>query len=44
MITVLAASTLAPQVAAFGYLLIDMVALFRQHGDRAPAATSAAQR
>ena len=33
-------SVLAPQVAAFD-LLIDMVALFRQHGDRAPAATGA---
>ncbi len=30
---------LAPQVAAFGYLLIAVVAVFRQRGDRTPAST-----
>ena len=28
---------IAPQVAAFGYLLIAVIAVFRQHGDRRPA-------
>ncbi|HTY80863.1 MAG TPA: TMEM175 family protein [Candidatus Bathyarchaeia archaeon] len=30
---------IAPQVAAFGYLLIAVIALFRQHGDAMPART-----
>ena len=28
---------IAPQIAAFGYLLIAVIALFRQHGDTRPA-------
>ena len=32
---------LAPQVAAFGYLLIAVVAVFRQRGDRTPASSPA---
>ncbi len=32
---------LVPQVAAFGYLLIAVVAVFRQHGDRGAASAAA---
>jgi uncharacterized membrane protein len=42
-IVVVGLAFLAPQVAAFGYLLIAVVALFRQRGDRAPTARTAVQ-
>ncbi len=38
-IVVLALALLAPQVAAFGYLLIAVIVMFRQRGDRTPAST-----
>ncbi len=36
-VIVLLLAVLAPQVAAFGYLLIAVIGVFRQRGDRTPA-------
>ena len=40
-VVVVLLALLAPQVAAFGYLLIAVVGVFRQRGDRAAPAAAA---
>ena len=40
-VVVVALAILAPEVAAFGYLLIAVVGVFRQRGDRTPASAPA---
>ena len=37
IVAVVLLAFIAPQIAAFGYLLIAVIALFRQHGDTRPA-------
>jgi hypothetical protein len=36
-VRVVLVAVIAPQVAAFGYLLIAVIGVFRQRGDRTPA-------